>query len=130
MITLPEIIAIVIAVGGLLVSSYKALTDKPRNDADIYTKAAQALIVPLNDEIDRLKEKLRKAALVQAALLNALYAYLAARKDKLKDYPYCQPCLGADEVFRVQIQTIITNGETDADTIQRRKRLINSDKEE
>ena len=103
-----EIVAVVTGVVAILITAYKALTDSRRNDVDIYSRA----IKPLNDEIDRLNGRLAREVLIRISLLNALYAYLNDRKLKLKENPYCGACLGADDTFRVQIQTIIVNTET------------------
>jgi hypothetical protein len=102
-----EIIAVVMSAIAILTTAYKALTDSKRNDVDIYAKA----IKPLNDEIDRLNGRLARESAIRTSLLNALYSYLNDRKIRLKDNPYCGSCLGADDVFRVQIQAIILNAE-------------------
>jgi hypothetical protein len=99
-------IAIILAVGTLLFTAYKTITESRRGDVDVYTKAATALIKPLEDRVSRL-------TLAQSRIVQAIDDYLTDRASKLKANPYCGACLGADMQFRMTIQAIIQNGDAE-----------------
>jgi hypothetical protein len=99
-------ISIIISVGLLVFTAYKTITEARRGDIDIYTKAAAALIEPLERRITKL-------TLVQTRLVQAIDDYLTERAVKLKANPYCGACLGADMQFRSTVQAIIQNGDAE-----------------
>lgn len=91
----------------------KQKEDSKRSDVDIMIKAATDLIIPLQNELMRMKVILINTNRRQDKLVGFIYDHLRERAVKLSGNPMCVSCIESDGSYKIQIQKILQNGDSE-----------------